>query len=111
MRQAKFEIKKAKNNQFMFNLKAGNGEIILTSEAYIKKSGCENGINSVKENASDDNNYERKDAVNGQYYFNLRAKNSKVIGKSEMYNSAQGRDNGIKSVKTNAPNAKVEDFT
>jgi len=48
---AKFEIKKDKGGQFRFNLKAGNGEIIATSEAYTTKAGCKNGIESVKKNA------------------------------------------------------------
>ncbi len=48
---AKFVIKKDKSGQFRFNLKAGNGEIIATSEAYTTKAGCKNGIESVKKNA------------------------------------------------------------
>ncbi len=48
---AKFVIKKDKGGQFRFNLKAGNGEVIATSEAYTTKAGCKNGIESVKKNA------------------------------------------------------------
>ena len=48
---AKFVIQKDKSGQFRFNLKAGNGEIIATSEAYTTKAGCKNGIESVKKNA------------------------------------------------------------
>lgn len=47
----KFVIKKDKSGQFRFNLKAGNGEIIATSEAYTTKAGCKNGIASVQKNA------------------------------------------------------------
>jgi hypothetical protein len=111
MGQSKFEIKKSTNNQFYFNLKAGNGEIILTSEMYITKQGCKNGIESVKENAPDDEKYDRKTASSDQYYFNLKAGNGETIGKSEMYESKQGRDNGIESVKTNAPIASIVDLT
>lgn len=53
MANPKFEIKKSKNDQFYFNLKAGNGEIIATSESYTTKQGCKNGIESVKINAPD----------------------------------------------------------
>lgn len=49
----KFEIKIAKNGQHFFNLKAGNGQIILTSEMYTTKAACDNGIESVKKNAPD----------------------------------------------------------
>lgn len=51
MGSPKFVLKKRSNGEFMFNLKAGNGEIIATSEGYSTKSGCKNGIESVKENA------------------------------------------------------------
>lgn len=111
MGQAKFEIKNSTNDKFYFNLKARNGEVILTSEMYESKQGCKNGIESVKENAPDDENYDRKTASNGQYYFNLKAGNGEPIGKSEMYESKQGRDNGVESVKTNAPTAQVVDLT
>jgi uncharacterized protein YegP (UPF0339 family) len=59
---AKFEITKAKGGKFMFNLKAGNGEIILTSQMYEAKSGAEQGVASVKANAGSDERYERKRA-------------------------------------------------
>jgi uncharacterized protein YegP (UPF0339 family) len=50
---AKFELKKASSGQFHFNLKAGNGEIIATSEMYNSKESAKNGIASVKANAAD----------------------------------------------------------
>ena len=49
----KFELKQLKNGQFLFNLKAGNGQIILTSEQYKAKAGALNGIESVRKNAAD----------------------------------------------------------
>jgi uncharacterized protein YegP (UPF0339 family) len=49
--KAVFELYKDKNGKFRFRLKAPNGEIIATSEAYEAKSGCKNGIASVQENA------------------------------------------------------------
>jgi uncharacterized protein YegP (UPF0339 family) len=60
---AKFEIKKGSNGLYRFNLKAGNGEIILSSETYQSKQGAENGISSVKANAPNDARYERKTAT------------------------------------------------
>lgn len=53
MGKPKFEIKKSENNQFYFNLKAGNGEIVVTSETYTTKQNCKNGIQSTKNNASE----------------------------------------------------------
>lgn len=105
----KFVISKRKNGEFQFNLKAGNGQTILASEGYSTKAACENGVESVKKNASDDSKYERKNSSNGKFHFNLKAGNGQVIGSSEMYESAAGMENGIESVKKNAPDATVED--
>ena len=107
----KFELKKAKDGEFFFHLKATNGQIILASEMYTEKSSAENGIASVKKNSPDDNRYERKDTKNGHFMFNLKAANHQVIGTSQTYKSAESRDEGIASVKTNAPSAPVEDET
>ena len=107
----KFEISKRSNGEFQFNLKAGNGEIILTSEGYSAKSGCLNGIESVRTNSQTDGRFERKTAGNGKFYFNLSAANSQVIGTSQMYADAAGRDGGIASVKSNAPSAALDDQT
>ncbi|WP_299223152.1 YegP family protein [uncultured Psychroserpens sp.] len=91
----KFEIKKDKSGQFRFNLKAGNGQVILSSEAYKAKASCENGIASVRTNSKDDSKFERLEAKNGSPYFNLKATNGQVIGTSEMYSSTDAMENGI----------------
>ena len=105
----KFVIKKRSNGEYQFNLKAGNGEVILTSEGYTTRQNCDNGIESVRKNSQDDSKYEKKTATNGKLYFVLKATNGQVIGTSEMYDSESGRNNGIASVKENAPKATVED--
>ena len=105
----KFIIFKGSNEQYYFNLKAGNGERILRSEGYVSKQGCENGIASVKKHAPYDTNYDRKTSVNNQYYFNLKALNGEIIGTSETYTTSGGMENGIQSVKDNAPTAPIED--
>lgn len=104
-----FVVKKRANGEFQFNLKAGNGEIILASEGYNTKQGCLNGIESVRKNSLDDSRYDKKTTSNGQYYFNLTATNGQTIGTSEHYTTSSSRDNGIESVKKNAPGANVED--
>ncbi len=108
---AKFVITTRNNGEFQFNLKAGNGQVILSSEGYTTKSACLNGVESVKKNAQVDDRFEKLVAKNGKFYFNLKATNGQVIGNSQMYESEASRDNGIKSVKTNAPIASVEDET
>ena len=107
----KFELYNSTNGQIRFRLKAGNGEIILSSEAYTSKSGAENGIQSVKTNAPNDARYERKEGSSGQPYFVLKAGNGEPIGRSENYSSSSAMENGIESVKKNAPDAPVVDLT
>jgi uncharacterized protein YegP (UPF0339 family) len=106
-----FELSKSSDGQFRFVLKAGNGEIILTSELYGAKASAENGIASVQTNSGDDARYDRKQASNGKEYFNLKAANHQVIGTSQMYASAQSRDAGIESVKTNGSSTTIKDMT
>ena len=105
----KFVITKRSNGEYQFNLKAGNGQVILASEGYAAKSSCENGIESVKKNAQDDSKFEKKTSSNGKYYFSLKASNGQIIGSSEMYESTAARDNGIESVQKNAPGADTDD--
>lgn len=105
----KFEIKAGKTGKFRFNLKAGNGQIILTSEAYDTRKAAEGGIASVKKNAADDKRFERKTAKDGSPYFALKAGNGEPIGKSEMYKTVAAMENGIASVGKNAPDAPVTD--
>ena len=51
---ARYEIRRSSDRQYYFNLKAGNGEVILTSERYVTKSGAENGIASCRVNSPHD---------------------------------------------------------
>ena len=103
----KFELKVSTNGKYHFNLKAGNGQIILSSEMYESKAAAENGIASIQKNAADDARYERKESSSGKTYFNLKATNGQVIGKSEMYESTSAMENGIDSVQKNAPDAST----
>ena len=106
-----YDLKKTNSGKFVFNLKAANHQVILTSELYESKAAAENGIASVRRNAPDDARYERKAAKNGEPYFVLKAANGQAIGKSEMYSSASAMENGIASVKKNGPDAVVADNT
>ncbi|MBT2619669.1 MULTISPECIES: YegP family protein [Chryseobacterium] len=107
----KFIISKRTNGDYQFNLKASNGQVILTSQGYSSKSGCENGIESVRVNSKDDSKFERKASSNGKSYFNLKAGNGQIVGTSQMYESESGMEKGIESVKANAPIASVEEET
>lgn len=107
----KFEIYKDKAGEFRFRLKTIDGKIVLVSEGYTAKSGCTNGVESVKKNAPEDARYECKQTQSGKFMFNLKATNGQVIGTSESHESAADRDTAIKWVQNGAPDADVMDTT
>ncbi len=97
-------------SQFRFNLKSGNHRIILkSSEGYSSSQACDNGIASVRANSPLDERYDRRLAKNGEYYFNLKARNGEIIGVSETYQTRAGRDEGIRDVMRLAPTATVKE--
>ena len=108
---AKFVLKQSGKGKFTFNLKAPNGQVILTSESYASRDSALKGIASVRKNAGKDKNFEVRTAKSGKQYFVLKATNAEVIGQSEMYSSARSVPKGIASVKANASSARTEDLT
>ena len=116
----KFIITKAKNGEYTFNLKASNGEVILTaSETYTTLDACENGVNSVKKNAlSNIEDQTRNESAKhpkyelfqdkaGEFRFRLKAANGENIGKSEGYKAKASAKKGLASIGKNAPDAAV----
>ena len=103
----KFECYKDKAGEFRFRLKAGNGNTVLSSEGYKSRSGCANGIESVRKNSQDPDRFVKKVTETGKFRFSLTARNSQAIGSSQNYKSESGCNNGMKSVAKNAPDAKV----
>lgn len=99
------------DNQYYFNLKAGNHEIILQSEGYVTKVNALNGIHAVQKNCTNDERYIRKKDKNNEPFFVLTAKNGEIIGKSESYSSVQMMESGIESVKKNGVSKDVKDET
>ncbi len=116
----KFVVKET-NTGIKFDLKAGNGEVIATSQVYTTEAACLNGIASVKENAAaavEDQTVEGYEELKhpkievyldkaGEFRFRLKAKNGQVIATSEGYKAKAGCMNGIESVKKNAPDAEI----
>lgn len=116
----KFVWKETKSG-FKFDLKAGNGEIIASSEVYSSEAACKNGIESVRENCVggiEDQTVEGFETLKhpkfevyndkaGEFRFRLKAKNGQIIATSEGYKAKAGCLNGIESVKKNAPEAEV----
>jgi len=101
----KFVLKRS-SDQFMFNLHAVNGEIVLTSERYKNKAGAMNGIEAVKRNADRIENYDF--SSNGRH-FNLEAENGEPIGTAEVYVSSDNAEEGRAAVMHAAAAAGVDD--
>ena len=97
----KFAVSTSRGGGNYFNLKATNGQVILTSVMYASRADCNEAIESVREYCIDDSRYDRKISADNKPYFNLTSPVGQVIGKSEMYESAAGMENGIESVKKN----------
>ena len=117
----KFVIRKTATG-IKFYLKAGNGEVIATSEVYSSESACRNGIASVQKNAPvagvEDQTVEGFAAVKhpkfevytdkaGEFRFRLKATNGQIIAVGEGYKKKDSCLNGIESIKKNAVDAKI----
>lgn len=107
----KFTLRKTEKGNFLFNLKASNGQVMLTSQPYADRRSALNAIESVRKNARDDGHIERLIASDGRLYFVVRAANTRIVGQSEMYAAKASMENGISSVVRNVPAAVLEDMT
>ena len=118
---AKFEIKIAKNGEYMFNLFAANGRVIATSETYTALHNCKGGIESIRTNALahiEDQTEEGYEELlcpkyeiftdkEGKFRFRLRASNGEIICASQGYTAKTNARTGIESIAENAPDAEV----
>ena len=117
----KFVVKTTKTG-FVFNLKAGNGEVIAVSEVYTTESACKKGIASVQKNAVaaklEDQTVADFAAVTnpkfeiytdkaGEFRFRLKARNGEIIATGEGYKTKAACLNGVESIRKNAPDAAV----
>ncbi len=117
----KFEIKVTAKGNYMFSLKAGNGQVIAVSESYSTLEACQKGIESVRKNsqaAVEDQTvanfekiahpkYEVYTDKAGEIRFRLKATNGQIIVTGESYRAKASCLKGIASIKNNAPEAKV----
>ena len=117
----KFVIRET-NTGVKFDLKAGNGEVIATSEVYASLASCHKGIASVQRNAAlaavEDQTkegyatekhpkFEVYTDKAGKSRFRLKAKNGQIIAVGEAYESLKACLAGVESVKKNAVDAKI----
>jgi len=85
---------------FRFNLHAGNGETVLSSENYTTQAGAWNGAFAIKDAAALAGSFAVKTATDGRFYFTLTAENGQVVGVSQLYTSSQSAESGVASVKS-----------
>ncbi len=118
---ARFEIKIARNGDYMFNLYAPNGRIVATSETYTTLQNCKNGIESVKRNAcshTEDQTQAKHETLlcpkyelfldkEEKFRFRLRASNGEIICVSQAYTVKASAQTGIASIAENAPTAET----
>ena len=117
----KFVLSEAKKG-FKFNLVAGNGETIATSQIYASAATAKNGIASVMANApiaavedqtaagfkkEANPKFEIYQDKKGEFRFRLKAKNGQIIATGEGYTTIKACKNGIDSIKKNAPGAQI----
>ena len=108
---AEFVVSKNTNDLYYFRLRANNGQLLLSSEGYVSKVGCLNGVESVKSNGRDQNRYDKRTTSNVNYYFNLKAMNGQILGTSEIYETAAARDNAMKTVQSTVTDTLLDDET
>ena len=99
--------KSEKDDQFYFNLYAGNGQVILSSQWYTTKQSAHVGIDSIRHNGGAKKNYVCMEAKDGRMFFDLKATNGEIIGKSQMYKTMDGCMTGVLSVMENSASLGV----
>lgn len=90
-----FELFVDEAREYRFHLSAANHEIVLSSEGYSSRTAALAGILSVIDNSASSDNFELREARDGQFYFVLRAANGQTIGMSELYSSKSNATRGI----------------
>jgi len=96
---------------FTFSFVDDGGKMVVKSENYAAKKSAENGIESVKKNAQNDGRYQMSEAKNGKLYFNLKASNGQIVGTSALFDSDADRTAAVALLKSEGPNAPVDDQT
>lgn len=102
-----YQIRPTTDSKFMFNLKAENNQVILTSQVYEQKQSALDGIASVQANGPFSKNFEHKLSTANEPYFVLKAQNGEIIGNSQMYSSQAAAEAGIASAQINSRSVEI----
>jgi uncharacterized protein YegP (UPF0339 family) len=103
----KYEIGASRGGGYYFNLKATNGQVILTSLMFPTMDECKKALETARMVSSDDTRFERKISTNDKPFFNLVSADGQVLGKSELYESDASMEKGIASVRKNGPTTNI----
>lgn len=93
------EIQKGKNNRYQFSLKTAEGKTLLRSVDFESEAEIERTVKELSPLVNLQSTFERKTNYDGNFLFNLKDKNGKVIGKSLLYDSEAGMENGINNLR------------
>lgn len=108
---SQFEFYKDKHSEFRFRLVAANGDTLLSSDVYTSKLGCAKGIQSVRINSANPDNFVKESTENNQHRFSLISSNGRVLATSQNYATVAAYDSGIASVARLAGDASISDRT
>lgn len=106
-----FHLRKTADGQFRFTLEAGNGQLLLVSEAYPARSAALGGIEAVRRSVAGEAAFEPLTGEDGHPCFILRGADGRLLGHSQGFASAAGCRLGIDSVRRHAPAAELADET
>lgn len=107
----KFELKQSdKNQEFYFTLRNEEGKAVITSEGYKQKASAKNGIESLKKNGAAGNIDLKVGETSGKPFFNVKATNGQVVGKSRVFVTTEERDAAVEELKSNVADAAVEEI-
>lgn|SRR5574344_41396 len=105
----KFIVTACGNGEYQFNLKASNGQIVLTGAICKTKIDCLTAIKSVQKNVAVKSRFAVREDGGGRWYFELRSSGGRVLGTSQLYSSERSLRLGIETVVFNAGDSQVFD--
>lgn len=104
----KWTIGIKRENEYIAQLLASNGEIMLNSEVYSTPEGAKNGINTII-NGVKNGKFVVYSDKSGEYYFKLKSANNKLLCAGEIYKTKDGCLSAVESVKRIAEGSPVAD--
>jgi uncharacterized protein len=110
MRKSKFEMLAGKDGRIYVQLKAANGETVLSGQGFVTKYEAIHSIASVMRYGAYENRFMKHETEDGKFFFQLQTPSGRILGWSELYHSKQGRDNGIVAVRRAVQFGRVLDL-